>query len=99
MITLVHKLEIRNFRKSADVLVEVWTGHVIDGEVVTAVTSFEQDNADATYPIEVWLRDHVCTSQYMLQIRKWSDRRCCTVERSNISQVFGKFVPGPVMLQ
>ena len=34
-----------------------------------------------------------------LQIRKCSDRRCCTVERSNDSQVFGKFVPGPVMVQ
>ena len=92
-------LEVRNFRKAAEVLAEVWTGHVIDGHVVTAVTSFGQDDADATYPSEVWIRDHVSTSQYMLQIRKCSDRRCCTLERSNITQVLGKFVPGPVKVQ
>ena len=26
-------LEVRNFRKAAEVLAEVWTGHVIDGHV------------------------------------------------------------------
>ena len=72
--TVDDELEIRNFRKAAEVLAEVWTGHVIDGHGVTAVTSFEQDDADVTYPSEVWIRDHVCTSQYMLQIRKSSDR-------------------------
>ena len=46
---------------------EVWTGHVIDGHIVTAVKIFEQDHANATYPSDVWIRDHVCTSQYMLQ--------------------------------
>ena len=66
----------RTSKKAAEVFADVWTDHVIDKHPVTAVASFDQDIADATYPSEVWIRDHVCTSQYMLQIRKCSDRRC-----------------------
>ena len=54
-------------KKAAEVLADVWTDHVIDNHPVAA--SFDQDNADATYPSEVWIRDHACTSQYMLQIQ------------------------------
>ena len=92
--------ELQNFKKAAEVLDDhVWTDHVIDNYPVTAVASFDQDNADVTYPSEVWIRDYVCTSQYMLQMRKCSDRRCCTLERSNISEVLGRFLPGPVKVQ
>ena len=56
-------------------LADVWTDHVLDNHPVTAVASFDQDNADATYPSEVWIRDHVYTLQYILQIRKCSDCR------------------------
>ena len=60
------ELELQNFKKAAEVVADVWTDPVIDIHPV-AVTSFDQDNADATYPSEVWIRDHVCTSQYMLR--------------------------------
>ena len=68
--TVDDDLELQNFKKAAEVLADVWTDHVIDNYPVTAVASFDQDNADVTYPSEVWIRDYVCTSQYMLQMRK-----------------------------
>ena len=51
------------YKKAAEVLADAWTDHVIDNHLVTAVASFDQDNADATYPSEVWIRDHVYTLQ------------------------------------
>ena len=57
---------------------EVWTGHVIDGHIVTAVKIFEQDHANATYPSDVWIRDHVCT----LHVPIYVTDICCTVYRA-----------------
>ena len=56
------------YKEAAEVLADVWTDHVLDNHPVTAVASFDQDNADAfnaTYPSEVWIRDHVYTLQYI----------------------------------
>ena len=46
--TVDDKLELQNFKKAAEMLADVWTDHVIDNHPFTAVTSFDQDNADAT---------------------------------------------------
>ena len=84
VITVDDELELQNFKQAAVKFADVWTDHVIDNHPVMAVASFDLG------------KGHVCTSQYMLQIviRKCSDRRCCTLEISNISQVLGKFVTG-----
>ena len=45
------------------------SGLITSSITIMGVTSFVQENnADTTYPSDVWIRDHASTSQYMLQI-------------------------------
>ena len=59
------ELKLQDFKKAAEVLADVWTDHVIDNHPVTAVASFDQDNADATYPAKsvygiMYVRHNIC---------------------------------------
>lgn len=48
---------------------------------------------------EVWISNHVSSSQYMLQITKCDDRSCCSPFRSKLSTFMPtKFLPPPVAL-
>ena len=90
-------LEEKNFKKAADLLVDVWEEAVIDGNKVEAHAIDpgsrwkEVDILD-----EKWVEIHVRQSKYMLQIVKCSGPECCAPFRSNWLSVFPKrFLPCP----
>ena len=66
--TVDDELELQNFKKASEVLADVWTDHVIDNHPVTAVASFDQNNAYEISPSEVWIRDHVCTMHVAIYV-------------------------------
>lgn len=76
--TVDEELEKRNFKFAGEVLAEVWNEMVIDGYPMMAEyvdpekSTIDLDNTDKYS--QVWFDAHVRTSQYLLQIRKCSDR-------------------------
>lgn len=93
------ELEKRNFQKAGQVLSEVWSGTLIDGEPVLAqYVDPETVNPIPHEPSEQWKTKHVRASQYLLQVVKCDDENCCSPRRSTISNVLpGRFLPSPVL--
>ena len=89
-------LEERNYQRAGKLLGEVWSEAIIDTHPVVAeyiVPGSGQDSAITAYPSELWIRNHIHTSQYLLQIVKSDDRTCCNKNRSNLDYIT-KTLPG-----
>ena len=73
---------------------------MIDGHPVVTKVTVSNVVDSVSYPSENWIKDHVRTSQYLLQIRKCGNRVFCLPYRSNIGYILPPpgSVPGPVTI-
>uniref|UniRef100_A0A8C4PZQ8 C2H2-type domain-containing protein n=1 Tax=Eptatretus burgeri TaxID=7764 RepID=A0A8C4PZQ8_EPTBU len=100
--TVDTSLEVRNFQKAGETLAGVWSGTLLDGYDVFA----EYVEPGDTSSLQVgdvspkWTANHVRQSQYLLQIVRCEDRRCCTDWRTNWNKIIPtRFLPAPYPLQ
>lgn len=96
-------LELQNFKHAGDCLAEIFSSVVIDNYSVTAefvenADSEMQKNSMMTASAE-WVGQHVRSSQYLLQIVKCENVKCCTAFRSAyIRFMRTRFLPAPIPL-
>ncbi|XP_037029339.1 uncharacterized protein LOC119069393 [Bradysia coprophila] len=88
------ELEKQNFSYTGKALAEVWSDTLIDGHLTVAdYIKPEQSDIDQASIIskdEKWCSRHVHQSQYLLQILKCSDNRCCKPRRSSLFRFLPK---------
>lgn len=103
-VTIDPELELKNFQKVGLVLPEIWCKRVIDKFAVDAEyiePSAKNSNSviddDPDFLTEEWKMNHVRQSQYLLQIVKCNNTKCCSKSSTNLKEFFqGQFVPAPV---
>lgn len=96
--TIDAELEQKNFKKTGEVLAEIWSNLVLDGYPVTAeYVGLQNAPLTASQDIdEVWIARHCRISQYALLIVKCTDRSCCSEFRTSWMEVFpGRFLQAP----
>lgn len=92
-------LEKANFERAGQVLASVWGKSIIDKEPVIA----EYIDPDHKYLspssiTENWKSIHVRSSQYLLQVVKCNNSKCCKPFRSTINTFMKtRFLPSPIM--
>ncbi|XP_014225558.1 uncharacterized protein LOC106651539 [Trichogramma pretiosum] len=100
-VTIDEDLEKKNFSKAGEVLGEIWSQMVIDNYPVTA--KFISDDEILEPVLETnwaWHKEHVCESQYFLQIVKCDDRNCCSDFKSDINIILkDRFLSPPLLLK
>ncbi|CAF3717102.1 unnamed protein product [Rotaria sp. Silwood1] len=96
--TVDEQLEIRNFKRAA----EVWNELTIDCYPVACRYIEPVDKKDSSSLLNSntldvnWLQIHVRQSQYLLQIIKCNDSKCCTKWQTSYSKVIPqRFLPPP----
>ncbi|GBP08970.1 hypothetical protein EVAR_5258_1 [Eumeta japonica] len=96
--TLDESLEKDNFKKAGDILAEIWSAVCIDGhEVVAKYIDPNNDTSSVPdLPAEEWYTEHVRESQYLLQVVKCDDQKCCSPRRSDLHMILhDRFLPPP----
>ena len=87
--TIDEELERQNFKAAGEVLADVWSASAIDEHPIIA-HSIEPPNEErvrmTTSKSQKWISSHV--RQYMLQIVKCGDIKCCTPFRTNYLTFF-----------
>lgn len=100
--TIDEELEKKNFGKAGQMLAEVWSKTVINGHPVEA-TYVEHENTDPPSPNidHKWTQEHVCQTQYCLQVVKCLNEKCCKPPRSSWHKIMGphRFLPPPVIAE
>ena len=101
--TIYVKLEQKNFAHTGSILAEIWSKTVIDKYEVVAEyicpEKAEYDEEQLIHKDWKWRKNHVCESQYMLQIVKCEDRNCCSIPRSSyFNLIIDSFLPPPLPL-
>ena len=98
--TIDETLEKKNFAAAGNILAEVWSETVIDSHPVVASYIIPPVNERAVLTFgqsEAWKAKHVRQSQYMLQIVKCTDEKCCAPFRTKYPQFFpDRFLPPPI---
>lgn len=93
-------LDENNFELAGQCLAEVWSSFTLDTfPVVSEYIPPNESEMDAEQIIskdEVWMQNHVRTSQYFTQIVKCNDRSCCKQPRSSYFNFFPRFFPPPI---
>ncbi|XP_071575574.1 uncharacterized protein [Temnothorax nylanderi] len=101
--TIDDELELQNFKKAGDILAQIWSTLIIDEEpVVAEYISPESDNIDVNQAkwTPDWYCRHVRESQYLLQISKCTESKCCGDLRSSLRIILQDgFIPPPCPLQ
>ncbi|KAJ8670917.1 hypothetical protein QAD02_002176 [Eretmocerus hayati] len=92
------ELEKQNFLNAGETLAAIWSEMAIDGYNVD--TEFMPCDEVLPPPLPVpnhqWYADLVGESQYLLQIIKCNDVRCCSPLRSNLKHIIHEnFLPAP----
>lgn len=94
-------LEKLNFKKAGDTLAEIWSAVTIDN--FSTVAEYIDEEKSEILPDSMitktqnWWSKHVRTSQYLLQIVKCHDKKCCNPERSSyFSVISNRFMPPPI---
>ncbi|XP_054746672.1 uncharacterized protein LOC129251332 isoform X2 [Anastrepha obliqua] len=93
---LGESLEKDNFRKAGDILAEIWSAVCIDGhEVVAKYIGPNNDTSSVPdLPAEEWYTEHVRESQYLLQVVKCDDQKCCSPRWSDLHMIIHhRFLP------
>lgn len=101
--TIDVELEKENFKKAGESLADIWNGLVIDKHPVCAKYISPEHSEMAEASLEerdmVWRAEHVRESQYLTQIVKCLDEKCCQPSRSDFFKVLPKrFLPPPFPL-
>ena len=89
-------LEKSNFKAAGEILAQIWEEVVLDKFPVVAeyVENAATNRVDLD---EKWISVHSRISQYLLQIVKCNDLKCCGNFRTTWQSVFAShFLPGPV---
>ena len=97
--TIDMELEKKNFKAAGEILAEIWSESIINGHPIKARYVDPQERSIDTTEIEVWKNVHVQQSQYMLQIVKCTDQRCCKFRTNYLTYVPERFLPPPVPLK
>ena len=94
-------LEEKNFAFAGKTLAEIWSEMVIDG--YPTVAEYIDPNLSEIQEEELiskdqnWFDLHLRSSQYLTQIVKCSDKRCCSTFRSSYLNVMpSQFLPPPL---
>ncbi|CAF3921937.1 unnamed protein product [Rotaria sp. Silwood1] len=100
--TVDEQLEIRNFKRAGECLAEVWNELTIDSYPVACQYVEPVDKKDSSSSLNAntidlhWLQIHVRQSQYLLQIIKCNNLKCCTQWQTSYSKVIPqRFLPSP----
>ena len=92
--TINDALELKNFEHAGKVLAKVWSNMSIDGHPVVAEFISDEANEPVVSKSEKWKAIHVRESQYLLQIVKCNDRKCCLPFESDYLIVLNdRFLP------
>lgn len=94
-------LEKENFEYAGNVLAEIWSGIVFDSFKTYAyyIEPTESDITDPERMTQEWIAQHCRFSQYLLQIVKCDNKKCCKKFRSNwMSVVPSRFLPPPIRI-
>lgn len=98
--TIDVELEKKNFENAGEALAEIWSEVVIDGHK-THTFYIPPDDSDIDPPQKVsqdWFSNHVRPSQYLLQIVKCENAKCCKKFRSNWLSLVDRFLPPPIRI-
>ena len=96
-VTVDKDLELKNFEYARHTLAEIWSGFVIDGNLVVA--EFIEDDAPIFIGTrsEEWKACHGWQSQCFVQIVKCTDPKCCSSFQSSYLKVVPqRFLPPPL---
>ncbi|CAF4013950.1 unnamed protein product [Rotaria magnacalcarata] len=100
--TIDTELEIRNFKRAGNCLAEVWGELTIDSYPVVCQYVEPVDKKDLSSALNAnaldlhWLQAHVRQSQYLLQIIKCNDLKCCSKWRTNYFKIISEgYIPAP----
>ena len=98
--TVDEDLEKENFKAAGEILAKIWSESVIDDHPVVAryvdIPDTPRDAVECDKS-EEWKSVHVVQSQYMLQIVKCSNEKCCKPFRTNFLEYFpNRFLPPPI---
>ena len=94
--TIDTNLKKRNFKVAGETMAKVWEEIVLDNFPVVAdyVENAAKDPVDLN---EKWISLHCRISQYLLQIARYNDSKCCGDFRTTWKSVFSShFSPAPV---
>ena len=97
--TIDIELEVKNFIAAGEILAEIWSESIIDGHAVKAAYIDPQERSIDTTESERWKRVHVQELQYMLQIVKFNDQRCCKFRTNYLTYFPERFLSSPVPLK
>ncbi|KAJ8686037.1 hypothetical protein QAD02_021830 [Eretmocerus hayati] len=99
--TIDKELELKNFAYAGETLSELWNEVILDDHPVRAeyINPSGKIHTPPTVT-EQWFMNHVRESQYLLQITRCEDRRCCGPPRSNLRTILPTgFLPPPVLVR
>ena len=99
--TIDSELEKTNFKFAGDTLAEIWSQLIVDNFPTVAEyidpTESELQEQNFMSRDQKWYDVHVRTSQYLTQIVKCADNKCCSKPRSwYFSVVTDRFLPPPL---
>ena len=95
-VTVDKDLELKIFEYAGRTLAEIWSGLVIDGKPIVAEFIDDAPVIVGTKS-EEWKACYVRQSQYILQIVKCTDPKCCSSFQSSYLKVVPKrFLPPPL---
>ena len=99
--TIDSELEKTNFKFAGDTLAEIWSQLIVDNFPTVAEyidpTESELQEQNFMSRDQKWYDVHVRTSQYLTQIVKCADNKCCSKPRSSyFSVVTDRFLPPPL---
>ena len=94
--TIDKELEKRNFGYAGEILAKIWSGMISDGHPVLAELISEEADQEVIKKYEERKSKHVRESQYVLQIVKCKDSKCCSPFRSSYLKVKDRFLPPPI---
>jgi hypothetical protein len=100
-ITIDAELEKRNFQFAGNTLAEIWSQLIVDNYPTVAEfidpTASELLEENLLSRDQKWFDIHVQTSQYLTQIVKCTDNKCCSKPRSSYFSVMtNRFLPPPL---
>ncbi|CAF4855542.1 unnamed protein product, partial [Rotaria socialis] len=104
--TIDDALERRNFQRAGEAFSQIWAQLKIDNHpVVSRYIKPLIDNPAATPCVNecehlLWASEHIHQSQYLLQVVRCNNTKCCKPWRSYYFQILNqRFIPAPVAYQ
>lgn len=103
--TIDEELEKKNFGFAGKTLAEIWSQLVVDdfptvAEYIESSEKSELSEEKIFEKDQSWYDTHLRSSQYLTQIVKCEDRKCCSMPRSSYFNVIpDRFIPPPIPIE